>query len=215
MTYADFSAAVLEYGRLYAAGMKKDANRLLDAAASSLEALPPDERDAILDTFVPALCDGEAYGFLFHRGDGEIPFRLKDPIIQWLEPRCVCGRMPHLRWCWQIFRNDFKYADDAYSCLQAAFRSPACDDKTRLMMFEFNIRALEYGAHELPVGLLISREEFDETVAECGEILTRTAVPAPLEGRYRDTVRTYRQYYGEAGGAGAAPSGIPEAKEGT
>lgn len=215
MTYADFSAAVLEYGRLYAAGMKKDANRLLDAAASSLEALPPDERDAILDHFVSALCDGEAYGFLSHRGNGEIPFRLKDPIIRWLEPRCVCGRMPHLRWFWQIFRNDFKYADDAYSCLQAAFRSPACDDKTRLMMLEFDIRALEYGAHELPVGLLISREEFDETVAECGEILNRTAVPAPLEGRYRDVVCTYRRYYDTEDGAGTAPtSGIFE-EEGT
>ena len=70
-----------------------------------------------------------------------------------------------------IFKNDKYRAEKAYSFLDDAFESKNADTKTYQLVFEKNIRSLQFGVHELPIGLLVSNEEFTEIVRQCERII--------------------------------------------
>ena len=85
--------------------------------------------------------------------------------------RCEQQTIPDLRYYFVIFKNDKYRAEKAYSFLDDAFESKNADTKTYQLVFEKNIRSLRFGVHELPIGLLVSKEEFTEIVRQCERII--------------------------------------------
>ena len=171
MQYLDFSKYITEYGELFSSGLKKQANVLLDKAVKELNALSEDARNQILSKFTSDLVDNHSFDFLLNRGNGCIPFALQEPLHNYLFPRCEQQTIPDLRYYFIIFKNDKYRAEKAYSFLDDAFESKNADTKTYQLVFEKNIRSLQFGVHELPIGLLVSKEEFTEIVRQCESII--------------------------------------------
>lgn len=184
MNYSDFITSIEKYGELYLSGLKEKANGVLKNAVCGFEALSADEKNTIIRRFLTELCDEDKYSFLFSRGNGMIPYPLILPLSDWLSPRCEQDMMPELRWFYEVFKCDKQRSECACDCIQRAYLSKACDKKTLNLKFELNILALELGLHELPLGLLISKEEFERTVAECEDIILKASVPIAQAEHY-------------------------------
>lgn len=185
MNYPDFITSIEKYGELYSSGLRKQANVVLENAVCGIEALSDEGKNALIRRFLFELCDEDKYGFLFSRGNGMIPYYLIQPLIDYLIPRCEQEMMPELRWFYVLFKNDLKRMELAYDCIQRAYLSKACDQKTLALKFELNSRSLELGLHELPLGFLISEEEFERIVAECEDIIRRAPVPIAQAEYYK------------------------------
>lgn len=194
MQYLKLKKYIEEYDVLKSKGMRKEANSILQEICLWIESLSSDDVDELLGQFITDICDTETFAFLLRRGDGQLPYPLRKPIRSWLLPRCQQERMPELRWFYQLYRNDFDHVGYAYSCLDTAYARAADDEKTQELLFERNVRALEYGVHELPVGLLITDEEAQQIFRECGAILQNGCAPMNMIQRYTALKQEYEAY---------------------
>ena len=194
MQYCEFHEAIQKYAALYENGMKADANKWLTSVVNSLDTLPPQEFESVLSRFSEELFETTEYEFLLKRGNSQIPFQLKKPVMKYLEPCCEKKQMPQLRWFWQLFNNDFQYGEKACGFLLDAYRSPDCDIKTLELVFRHNVEILNYGAHEMPIGLLISKEEYEQLSGQCEDIMTKTDISDSLITRYKELLLQYEQY---------------------
>lgn len=104
--------------------------------------------------------------------------------------------MPEMRWFYQINMNDGRQCENAHLFLRRAFDSEAADRRTYELIFEQNVRALEYGLHELPAGLLMSDEEYRGLVSQCEQIASKINVPESLSAMLCDCRKKYAQYRG-------------------
>ena len=194
MDYEILLNRIMEYESFYSRGMKYDANRAMQDLCRWIESMSPEESDALLKQLITDICETETLTFLFKRGKGQLPFQLKQIIRNWLFPRCQKRKMPELRWFYQIFRNDPDYAEYAYSCLDAACLQAIDDQKTQEMLFERNVESLEFGLHELPIGLLISDEDTQMIFRQCDAIIQNGYAPMNLIGRYLASKQKYVDY---------------------
>lgn len=176
MQYSDFSKYITEYGDLFLSGLKKQANILLDNAVKELNELSQNARNEILGKFISDLVDDHSFDFLLYRGNCALPFALQEPLHNYLYPRCEKQIMPDLRYYFTLFKNDKNRREKAYSFLDDAFESNNADTKTYQLVFEKNIWALQFGVHELPAGLLITKEEFTEIVRQCEIIIKKNCI---------------------------------------
>ena len=194
MQYEIIKKYLARYDTLYSQGMKKDANRELQELCLWIDSLSSDDIDVLLKKLVTDICETDIFAFLFRRGNGQLPFQLRQIIRNWLLPRCQQGKMPELRWFYQIYKNDPDNAEYAYSCLDAAYAHAADDPKTQKLLFERNVEALEFGLHELPIGLLISDEEAQLIFRQCGAIIQCGYAPMDLIERYSASKQEYDAY---------------------
>jgi len=194
MNYEAFIQSINEYIALFEKGLKKEANANLTNLCKTLSSLPQADFDAIIKSFVEALCDSNAFSALKSRGNAEIPFQLKKPVQTWLLPRCEAHSMPELRWFYQLFQYDRNLSETAYTFLQQAYKHANCDAQTLEIVFNHNIDSLSYGLHELPSGLLYSKEEFDEIIQQNDAILSRNVIQQNIVDQYQTLKQKYLHY---------------------
>lgn len=200
MQYEKIKKYLAGYDTLYSQGMKKDANRELQELCLWIDSLAPETVDALLKKLVEDICETETFAFLFKRGNGQLPFQLKKIVRNWLLPKCKQEKMPELRWFYQIYKNDPDNAEYAYSCLESAYAHAADDQKTRELILERNVEALEFGLHELPIGLLISDEEAQHIFQQCDTIIQCGDAPTGIIKRYNVSKREYDAYINSKNG---------------
>ena len=194
MDYEKVIEQINEYEVLYSLGMKQDANRVMQDLCNWLESTSPEETDILLKQRITDICETETLVFLFKRGNGQLPFQLKQMIQKWLYPRCQRSKMPELRWFYQIFKYDLNNSEYAYSFLDSAYTQSVDDPKTQELVFERNLDSLEYGMHELPIGLLISDKEAQIIFQQCDAIIQRGYAPMSMIERYSASKQEYNDY---------------------
>lgn len=97
MDYEKVIEQINEYEVLYSLGMKQDANRVMQDLCNWLESTSPEETDILLKQLITDICETETLVFLFKRGNGQLPFQLKQMIQKWLYPRCQRSKMHLLK----------------------------------------------------------------------------------------------------------------------
>lgn len=185
MEYYEFDNAMRHYYDLYEKGLKKQANQYMVDISGKIEALDASEKDKIFHCFIGDLCDGCRYDYLKERGNGEIPFALKQGVKNWLYKRCLADKMPELRWFYELFFNDafgMKYACDF---LDKAYKSSACDGKTVNLLFASYIDILGWGAHHFPEVCIIDCAARDRALEQCRKIMEEKSVDEKLQAQLK------------------------------
>lgn len=194
MDYETVFSIIQEYQTLYSCGLKKKANALMKDLSHNIEELSDSDKNVIMEKLLYDICDNETLDALIARGNAQIPFELKGIIHKWLYPRCQAQYMPELRWFYQLFRNDRDNCEMAYSFLEQAYVCTKDDKKTLMLVFDRNLSALSFGLHELPIGLLISDEEFEDIVRQCEDIIAQKVVSQQMIDSYLYLKNDYLSY---------------------
>ena len=176
MDYNDIIIRLKQYYDEYAHGIKANANSIIESLCKDISALDQDDKDELLKKVLTDICDTEILSFLASRGNGNIPYSLQKMLTNWLIPRCENLQMPELRWFYQINKNNVPQMENAYRYLTNAFDSVYADEITYRLVFKKNLDALEFGMHELPIGLLISDDEYKSMVNQCDYIITKAKI---------------------------------------
>ena len=92
------------YLEIYIKGLKKQANAKMKEVVCNLHNTSNGDLDYIMHRFLSEYCDTGIWNNLKERGNGDIPFALKEFIRIWLTPRCEEKKMPELRWYYELYR---------------------------------------------------------------------------------------------------------------
>ena len=197
MLYQEFSDELNHYLDVYEKGLKKQANKIVEHTVILLKDSELQEVDSIMFRFLTEYCDQEIWSVLAKRGNGDIPFALKEFIRTWITVRCEKKNMPELRWYYELFRNDrigYKYArgylDDAYN-------SEKCDQKTVDLLFDSYLELLAWGAHHFPDGCIIEKSTQDNAIRTCERIMEEKNVNEHLVHElyyYKSLYDCYEKY---------------------
>lgn len=157
------------YGKLQK-GLKKQANAEMKSVVCYLNSLSNSDVDCIMHQFLSEYCDCIIWNSLKERGNGDIPFALKEFIRLWLIPRCEEKKMPELRWYYELYRNDPIGYQFAVKYLEDAYLSNECDQKTVDMLFDSYLDILGWGSHHFPNGYIIEKTTKEESIQNCERI---------------------------------------------
>ena len=190
MKYNDFCCEINNYLNLYRSGLKKEANVKMTMIVTCIKSLPNTDQDIVLFQFLSDYCDSNIWDSLKHRGNGDMPYELKEYILSWLTPRCEEKKMPELRWYYELFINHgtgYKYA---VQYLEYAYASNDCDQKTIDLLFDSYIGTLAWGAHHFPDGCIIEKSMISNCIQQCETIMNDKTVSSHLieELRYYKTL---------------------------
>ncbi len=180
MLYADFVNKLNQYIEIYNKGLKKQANAMMKETVCQLKSMADSDVDNIIYNFLFEYCDSDVWDVLKERGNGDIPYDLKEFIRIWLTPRCEEKKMPELRWYYQMYHNDrigYKFAD---KYLADAYSSDKCDQKTVDMKFNSYLDILGWGAHHFPDGCIIENSDRDNCIKNCEKIMRENTVSEHL-----------------------------------
>ena len=180
MLYQEFTHELNNYITVYQKGLKKQANKLIEHTVQLLQNSDSKSIDSIMFQFLTEYCEQEIWTDLSHRGNGDIPFALKQFIRPWLTNRCENKCMPELRWYYELFHNDgigYKYAT---GYLNDAYNSPNCDQKTIDLLFDSYLDILAWGAHHFPDGCIIEKSTQDNAFKSCERIMKEKNVSEHL-----------------------------------
>lgn len=195
MKYCEFDDAIGHYWDLYEKGLKKQANKYIENVSGKIEAINAFEKETIFCSFLNELCDGHKYDCLKKRGNGQMPYALKKSIRNWLYKRCQAGRMPELRWFYELFRHDafgVKYACDF---LEKAYKSRECDLKTVNLLFASYLDVLGWGAHHFPEACIIDCAARDDAMEQCRKIMREKSVDEKLQAQLKYYEILYSCYH--------------------
>ena len=120
MTYCEFSNSLYKYLDIYRNGLKKLANKEMQVIVSILRDLSEEDQEKILTQFLSDYCDNDIWNSLKERGNGDIPYELKEYILLWITPRCEEKKMPECRWYYELFRNHNQGYQSAVKYLEIA-----------------------------------------------------------------------------------------------
>ena len=192
MNYNEFCCEINNYLNLYSSGLTKQANAKIKMIVSGIKSLPDTDQDIVLFQFLSDYCDNNIWDSLKHRGNGDMPYELKEYILSWLTLRCEEKKMPELRWYYELFINHriaYKYA---VQYLEDAYRSNACDQKTIDLLYDSYISKLAWGAHHFPDGCIIEKATISDCIQQCETIMNEKTVSRHLieELRYFKTLYT-------------------------
>ena len=185
MEYYEFDNAMGHYYSLYGKGLKKQANKYIENVSAKIEAMDEFEKERLFYSFLNEVCDGHKYDYLKERGNGQIPFALKQSIRNWLYKRCMAGKMPELRWFYELFHNDAFGVEYAHVFLEKAYKSKECDAKTVNLLFTFYIDILGWGAHHFPEGCIIDHATRDDAIEQCRKITKEKSVDEKLQAQLK------------------------------
>jgi len=183
--YYEFDDAMGHYYDLYEKGLKKQANKYIENVSVEIEAMDELEKERIFHSFLGELCDGHKYDYLKKRGNGQIPFALKQNIRNWLYKRCMADQMPELRWFYELFRNEAADVNHAFDFLEKAYKSRECDAKTVNLLFDSYIDILGWGAHHFPDGCIIDNVTRDDAFEQCRKIMKEKSVDEKLQAQLK------------------------------
>lgn len=185
MEYHELDNALEHYNDLFQKGLKKQANKYIEDFSGKIEAIAAFEQERILYRFVSGLCDDNKYDFLKERGNGRIPFALEQYVKKWLYNRCAAGRMPELRWFYELFHSDRYGVEYAYDFLEKAYESNECDSKTVNLLFDSHLRVLGWGAHHFPASCIITDAAKRSAFGQCRKIMGEKAVDEKLQAQLK------------------------------
>ena len=194
MNYDHFSSRLTAYLLLYEKGLKKQANAEMKKTAAWLRDLSAAQQNSILHRFLSEYCDSAAWDRLHQRGNGDMPYALKESILSWLTPRCEAKHMPELRWYYELYRNHPTGIRYAVNYLDDAYASPECDQKTVDLLFDSFVDELGWGAHHFPDGCILEKAEAEHCIQQCKIILTEHTVSEYLIHRFRYYQMLYACY---------------------
>lgn len=197
MTYDDFCNQINEYIEVYNKGLKKQANTQIKSVIDFLDNLESSKLDAIFRRFLSEYCDDSIWDSLSKRGNGDIPFALKNRIKLWLIPRCKEKKMPELRWYYELYHNHSQGVEDydfLIKCLDDAYLSDKCDQKTVDLLFDSYLDVLGWGAHHFPDGCIIETSTRKDCIINCKKIMTEKTVNEKLLMKYKYYQLLYECY---------------------
>lgn len=197
MIYRDFSNRLSSYLDIYRKGLKKQANAEMSAIVSYLRGLSNDDQDYVLFKFLSDYCDNDIWDSLKQRGNGDIPYELKEYIRLWITPRCEEKKMPELRWYYELYKNHRIGCQFAMKYLEYAYSSKECDQKTIDLLFDSYLNTLGWGAHHFPDGCIIEDKTIDFCIQKCEELLNEKPVSDYLVNQlqyYKTLYACYEKY---------------------
>ena len=108
MVYCDFSNSLYQYLDIYRNGLKKLANKEMQAIVEHLRETAEEQQDEILTQFLSDYCDSDIWDSLKERGNRDIPYELKEYILLWITPRCEkkCQNADGIMNCSEIISRD-------------------------------------------------------------------------------------------------------------
>ena len=80
--------SLYKYLDIYHNGLKKLANKEMQAIVGHLREMSDENQDEILTQFLSDYCDSDVWDTLKDRGNADIPYELKEYIVMWITPRC-------------------------------------------------------------------------------------------------------------------------------
>lgn len=185
MIYDDFRNKIDIYIKTYEKGLKKHANAEMEAIINYLNSLSNSDTDCIMHQFLSEYCDCAIWNSLKERGNGDLPFALKEFIRLWLTPGCEEKKMPELRWYYELYWSDRIGNQFAVKYLEYAYLSNECDQKTVDMLFNSYLDILGWGAHHFPDGCIIEKTTKEESVQNCEKILKEKSVSEYLQQQFQ------------------------------
>ncbi|MCM1045482.1 MAG: GNAT family N-acetyltransferase [Candidatus Gastranaerophilales bacterium] len=185
MEYYEFDDALKHYNDLYERGLKKEANKYIESFSKEMETAEESEKEQIFYRFIGDLCDSHRYDYLKMRGNGELPFALKQDIRHWLYERCLADKMPELRWFYELFHNDAFGVKYTHDFLKKAYKSKECDAKTVNLLFASYIDILGWGAHHFPDARIIDNQARDDAFEQCRKIMEERIVDETLQAQLK------------------------------
>ena len=186
-----------EYLRLYDAGLKKLANEHLKGTVSKFKSeFSQTQRDCALGELCREILDENQSELknLKNRGNGELPFELGELVGKYLKGRCDAGKMPHLRWAYQICTRGLRELD-RNELLRRAYRHEHCDARTVELYFCMLLDALDWGAHHFPEGCLIERSYYEQLTSEARDAREKHEISAWLNLEFEYFVKLYECYF--------------------
>lgn len=197
MVYCDFSNSLYKYFDIYHNGLKKLANKEMQAIVGHLREMSDENQDEILTQFLSDYCDSDVWDTLKDRGNADIPYELKEYILMWITPRCEEKKMPECRWYYELFRNHKQGYQAAVKYLEIAYSSMKCDQKTIDLLFDSYLDILGWGAHHFPDGCIIEDNTIVDCFQKCEDILKEKTVSERLINQlnyYRILYECYNRY---------------------
>ena len=180
MVHCDFSNSLYKYLDIYHNGLKKLANKEMQAIVGHLREMSDENQDEILTQFLSDYCDSDVWDTLKDRGNADIPYELKEYILMWITPRCEEKKMPECRWYYELFRNHKQGYQAAVKYLEIAYSSMKCDQKTIDLLFDSYLDILGWGAHHFPDGCIIEDNTIVDCFQKCEDILKEKTVSERL-----------------------------------
>lgn len=185
MIYDEFINNLNCYLEIYKKGLKKQANAKMKEVVCNLHNTSNGDLDYIMHRFLSEYCDTGIWNNLKERGNGDIPFALKEFIRIWLTPRCEEKKMPELRWYYELYCNDRIGYEFATKYLEYAYLSNECDQKTVDMLFDSYLDTLGWGAHHFPEACIIQNNVREESIKNCEKIMQEKYVNEYLQHRFQ------------------------------
>ena len=111
MVYCDFSNSLYKYLDIYHNGLKKLANKEMQAIVGHLREMSDENQDEILTQFLSDYCDSDVWDTLKDRGNADIPYELKEYILCGLHhvaKRRKCQNADGIMSCSEIISRDIK-----------------------------------------------------------------------------------------------------------
>ncbi len=201
MLYQEFVNELNHYIEVYEKGLKKQANKEIAHTVNHLKECNNEEVDSILFRFLTEYCDQGIWSVFESRGNGDIPFALKEFVRTWIAERCEKKNMPELRWYYEMFRNDRIGYKFATGYLEDAYNSDKCDQKTVDLLFDSYLDILAWGAHHFPDGCIIEKSTQDNAFKKCESIMKEKNVSEHLVHRlyYLNSLYACYEKYKEDG----------------
>ena len=191
--YEHLLSGLREYYALYENGLKKQANKYIEDFAAEVCTWDQPSQERAMEQLSRELCDGGEVDFLRRRGNGDVPYALSQLLREQLYSQCLEGKMPHMRWFYELYKNTPFY-DDAMNMLENAYAHEYCDEKTVVLYFEIWLSRLSYGAHHFPEGCCISEQERRDAIGHCERIIAERVVPAEMAAELEYFRRLYDCY---------------------
>ncbi len=191
MNYEVFLEGLQEYFKLFEKGLKKQANKYIENFVNEFSKSSEEEIKDIMCQFLKEVCDENKYHFRGIGDDVKLPYSLHIFLHGYLYNECLKNKMPHLRWYYQLYKNDKVGFEYAFDFLEKAYQHNDCDDKTVTLLFDSLLDHLWWGSHHFPDGCLLEKEIVETTINQCEKIIAEKTVAKELV----DALEYYKKLY--------------------
>ena len=156
-------------------GLKKQSNKILEKLMLYFDELDEGIKSEICTEFCILRFEKDEirdFNFFLHKR-----------ILAFLESACVGNQMPHLRWHYQLTRDEEK--------LERAYKHIERDEKTIYLAFNCLLSSLFWGAHHLPSYCIIEESECDRLLGEAQKFIEIHAISE----RQKESYLYYKMLY--------------------
>ena len=156
--------------------MKKQENKYIEDYVQTISAWDRQKLNDVLFQFTRELCDIKNSDFLklWRRGNGRIPYALDVLLRDYLYSECLENKMPQLRWFYELYQND-RFGG--------------------ILLFDFWLGVLAWGAHHFPEGCIITKEGMCNAIKQCKKIISEKEFDEKWKAEIHYFESLYQCYY--------------------